>query len=283
MPIDLSPGENPPLNVAMTPKSPNGEWDPWSYDANKDCYIDDDEVLKAAADYTQGLITTDQYKEVEYLWLHKVYNPACPQGELSIARFYVFTRPDMGNDVGLWSARCDIKNFGEYPASGSLHCTGELHRVGGDPRFLVPIDETREFTVQRLDTYQFLLEDWQFPDCLINDQGWLKIDTSWGESTVKCWFRPGYYSSDPALLAFDITSHSVSLRFGKGGGEARRWEISIRTPPTGTAEQLIEDKLNDSRSWLGLYYYGRGLLSKRNYRAYGSAGNAYPQTDFRTL
>jgi len=210
--------------------------------------------------------------------------PVVGPGNFSITRFIVFTKP--AGDVGEWRMRCRVRNMGSAPGAGTLYVTGELRRFGGDPRFIVPINETHQFSLAAGATHEYRLEDWQFLSCPLMDQCWLQITTSWDESTRPLWFQAGYYELGgvASMAAADVQANTVALRLTSGGGEAYRWEFSIRTPPTGTAEQLIEDiidnPLNDT--WCSCYFYGKGLLSKRNYKAHGSAGGRYAETYFTT-
>ena len=48
-------------------------FDPWSYDFNGNGYIDTDEVLAAASDYSGGIITRDEVDQVVYLWQNNIY------------------------------------------------------------------------------------------------------------------------------------------------------------------------------------------------------------------
>lgn len=207
--------------------------------------------------------------------------PVVGTGELYIRRFHIWVRPEPGGECGQWSARCDVKNNGPGPATGTIHCTGELHQLGGFN--IIPVDVLREFTLAEGETYEFILDWTEFLYLQSFDDCWLKIDTSWGEATRPLWFQPGYYElSGPTMTAFDVQSDSVAIRFARGGFETKNWSISIRTPPTYTAEQLIEDVLRDDESWTSWYYYGMGLLSKRDYKAYGDAGGKYAETYFTT-
>jgi len=51
--------------------------DVWSYDTNGDCYIDDQEVIKAHDDWAAGLISLQCSILVIDAWGDKVRNPAC--------------------------------------------------------------------------------------------------------------------------------------------------------------------------------------------------------------
>ena len=208
--------------------------------------------------------------------------PIFVPGEFTVTRFIVFTKP--AADIGEWSMRCRVRNMGSTPGSGTIHVTGELHRIQG--AHIVPIDEIHEFSIAAWATHEYRLEDSPFPHCQPFDQCWLQLETSWGESTRPFWFRAGYYETGgiASMTAYNIEADKVSLRLARGGHESYRWEFSIRTPRTGTAEQLIEDVIQNpsNDSWSSCYFYGKGLLSQRDYKAYGYAGSRYAETYFTT-
>jgi hypothetical protein len=52
-------------------------FDPWSYDADGDCYISTSEKDKATVDYQSGVITMSNLMAVVNLWEWSTRNPAC--------------------------------------------------------------------------------------------------------------------------------------------------------------------------------------------------------------
>jgi len=52
-------------------------FDPWTYDADGDCYISDTEKDQAIADWQSGIITMSNAMAVVNLWVMGTRNPAC--------------------------------------------------------------------------------------------------------------------------------------------------------------------------------------------------------------
>jgi len=67
-------------------------FDPWSYDADKDCFISMSEAMAAVHDWESlGIITEAQANQVVALWQNGTKNPACGIGDWQLVATKTFT------------------------------------------------------------------------------------------------------------------------------------------------------------------------------------------------
>jgi len=63
--------------TAGAAKTAAGEFDPWGYDTNANCYIDESEADQATTDWMNDIITMNQAQVVINLYAMQIPNPAC--------------------------------------------------------------------------------------------------------------------------------------------------------------------------------------------------------------
>lgn len=209
--------------------------------------------------------------------LNVAMTPIAVAGDLFIKQFFVLTwRIGLEGD-GDWEIHCVIHNPTKQPASGTIHCTGELHRAGGfDIR---QIDVTEEVVVDPGKTHRFSLQSRYFPHCQYMDYCWAKIDTSWGESTERQPFYAGYFGpNEGELRVLGTGTNYARIRFGHSAcvatSESNAFEFYLKTPPAGAGEHVLSEKCWSPHTWsrcyLGCYFYAYPLLSQREYYVHAS-------------
>jgi hypothetical protein len=236
------------------------EFDPWSYDTNKDGVISKAEILVALTEYFDGLLTKDQIMELIQLYYDGI------KAALTV-RLFAVTTPAAGH--GEFAIYCQVENVANYEVDAEFQLLGTIEVA----QLTKDIDETVSFTLKPGETYLYRYRDSTFE----GDYVQAKVHSEWGLATPTLEFVAGYYASGVSLVATEIGADYVVLRY-TSDSVYDDWDFGLETDP---AEQTIRSSLEISDNWPTIYHLVTGLLPGRTYKAWCRDGTT-GRTEFTT-